>query len=490
MPSNPSPSTSTSTSADPYRFKWLILAVMLTAEILDLIDATIVNVAGPSLEASLGAGSTGLQWVIGGYALTLGAGLILGGRLGDRFGRRTMFLIGLISFTLMSLLCAAAPTIGTLIVFRLIQGFSAAILLPQGLGLLRAAFPPREIGKAFAVFGPVFGLAGIAGPIIGGAIIQADLFGLGWRAVFLVNLPVGIAAIVIAWIVVPRTAGDRTITIDLVGSAIMVLSSALLVLPLVQGENAGWPAWTWLCIAASLVGFYLFTRRQKSRLDAGKTPLVTPGIFRKPAYLVGLGGIGLFFCGTVGAQLVFTLFLQLGEQFSAGEAGVSSLPLAIGTLIGGAVSGALLADKLGRAVLQIGGLFQIAGVVWLFIALGDIAAFSIWQLAPGLLLTGIGSGFVVASLFNVILGTVDDDEVGSASGVLTAVQSIFSAVGVAVLGSVFFAGLDAGDPGQGFRTALLVQGGLIVVFLLLSPLFPVRARPEEPALAEELALAD
>lgn len=472
-------------STDPYRYKWLILAVMLTAEIIDLIDATVVNVAGPSLEASLGASATGLQWVIGGYALTLGAGLILGGRLGDRFGRRTMFLIGLISFTLTSLLCAVAPTIGTLIAFRLIQGFSAAILLPQGLGLLRAAFPPREIGKAFAVFGPVFGLAGIAGPIIGGALIEADLFGTGWRSVFLINLPIGLAAIVVAWIVLPRTAGDRTITIDLVGAGIMVLASGLLVLPLVQGESAGWPAWTWLSIAASLGGFYLFTRRQKARLDAGRTPLVTPGIFRKPAYLVGLGGIGLFFCGTVGAQLVFTLFLQLGERFSAGEAGVSGLPLAIGSLIGGAVSGAILADKLGRAVLQIGALFQLGGAAWLFIALGDISRFSIWQLTPGLLLTGIGSGLVVAALFNIILGAVDDDEVGSASGVLTAVQSIFSAVGVAVLGSVFFAGLNAGDPGQGFRNALLVQGGLILVFLLLTPRFPTRARADDAAPVEQ-----
>ncbi|MGY4858824.1 MFS transporter [Cryobacterium sp. AP23] len=477
-------------TTDPYRYKWLILAVMLTAEIIDLIDATIVNVAGPSLEASLGAGSTGLQWVIGGYALTLGAGLILGGRLGDRFGRRNMFLIGLIAFTLTSLLCAAAPTIGTLIAFRLIQGFSAAILLPQGLGLLRAAFPPAELGKAFAVFGPVFGLAGIAGPIIGGALIEADLFGLGWRTVFLVNVPVGLVAIVIAWVVLPRVAGDRAITIDLVGAVTIVLSSGLLVLPLVQGENAGWPAWTWLCMAASLVGFYLFTRRQKYRLAAGKTPLVTPGIFRKPAYVVGLAGIGLFFCGTVGAQLVFTLFLQLGEQFSAGEAGVSGLPLAIGSLIGGAVSGAVLADKLGRAVLQVGGAVQLAGAAWLFIALGDISQFTIWQLAPGLVLAGIGSGLVVAALFNIILGAVDDDEVGSASGVLTAVQSIFSAVAVAVLGSVFFASLDDGDPGQGFRTALLVQGGLILVFLVLTPLFPRRARAEEPVVEDAAVLVD
>ena len=472
-------------TANPYRFKWLILAVMLTAEIIDLLDATVVNVAGPALERDLGSTSTGLQWVIGGYALTLGAGLILGGRLGDRFGRRTMFLIGLIAFTATSLLCAIAPTIEALIAFRLIQGFSAAILLPQGLGLLRAAFPPAELGKAFAVFGPVFGIAGIAGPIIGGGLIEADLFGSGWRAVFLVNLPIGIAAIIIAWIVVPRTKGDPAIKIDLVGAGIIVISSALLVLPLVQGESLGWPAWTWASIAASLVGFYLFSVQQRASAKRGGTPLVTPSLLRKRQYLVGLGGIALFFASSVGAQLVFTLFLQLGQNFSAGQAGISGLPLAIGSLVGGAVSGAVLADKLGRLVLQIGSVIQVAGAVWLFVSLTSIEDFTIWQLTPGLFLAGLGSGLVIAALFNIVLGAVDDSEVGSASGVLTAVQSIASAVGVAVIGSIFFSAASDGDPAAGYRNALLVQMGLLVAFLVLSPLFPRKARAEDEVASVE-----
>lgn len=472
-------SSSPSAVADPYRFKWLILAVMLTAEIVDLLDATVVNVAGPSLEADLGASPTGLQWVIGGYTLTLGAGLILGGRLGDRFGRRRMFLLGLTSFTVTSLLCAIAPSIGALIAFRLIQGFSAAILLPQGLGLLRAAFPPRELGKAFAVFGPVFGLAGIAGPIIGGGLIEADLFGSGWRAVFLVNLPIGVAAIIIAWVVLPRVSGDRAIKIDLAGAAIVIVSSALLVLPLLQGEAEGWPAWTWVSIVASIAGFFVFIRQQRASTKRGGTPLVTPSIFRKRSYMIGLAGIALFFASSVGAQLVFTLFLQIGERYSAGQAGLSGLPLAIGSLIGGAVSGALLADKLGRAVLQLGAAIQVAGAVWLLVSLIDIDDFTIWQLAPGLVLAGLGSGLVIAGLFNIVLGSVEDHEVGSASGVLSAVQSIASAVGVAVIGSVFFGAIDDGGAGSGYQLALLVQTGLLVAFLVLSPLFPRRARPEE-----------
>ncbi|MEF2975986.1 MFS transporter [Subtercola sp. YIM 133946] len=464
--------------AAAFRYRWLILAVMLTAEIMDLLDSTVVNVAGPSLEKSLGADSTGLQWVIGGYALTLGAGLILGGRLGDRFGRRHMFLAGLGAFVVTSLLCSIAPTIGLLIAFRLLQGFAAALLLPQGLGLLRAAFPPQDMGKAFAVFGPVFGLAGIFGPIIGGALIQADLAGTGWRAVFLINIPIGIAAFVIALIVLPKTVGDRAIAIDLLGALIVIVSSALLVLPLVQGQAAGWPAWTYVSMVASVAGFYLFTVQQRYSAKRGGTPLVTPGIFRKRSYLVGLAGIALFFASSVGAQLVFTLFLQLGQGFDAGQAGASGIPLAIGSLIGGALSGAVLANKLGRSVLQIGAVIQLAGAAWLVYSLADVSSFTLWQLVPGLVLAGLGSGLVIAALFNIILGSVDDAEVGSASGVLTAVQSIASAAGVAVLGSIFFAALNVGDPSAGYQNALITQIVLLVVFLALTPLFPRRARPE------------
>ncbi|UFS58077.1 MFS transporter [Subtercola endophyticus] len=472
MPAPAAPAT------DPFRHRWLILAVMLTAEIIDLIDSTVVNVAGPSLEKSLGSTATGLQWVIGGYALTLGAGLILGGRLGDRFGRRRMFVVGLSAFILTSLLCSLAPTIELLIAFRLAQGFAAAILLPQGLGLLRAAFPPSEIGKAFAVFGPVFGLAGIFGPIIGGALIQADIGGSGWRAVFLVNIPIGVAALIIALIVLPKTPGDKAIAIDLVGALIVIVSSALLVLPLVQGQAAGWPAWTWISMVAALAGFYLFTVQQRWSAKRGGTPLVTPGIFRKRSYVVGLAGIALFFASSVGAQLVFTLFLQLGEGFGAGQAGLSGIPLAIGSLIGGALSGAVLADKLGRSVLQIGAVIQLVGAGWLIFALANLASFTLWQLVPGLVLTGLGSGLVIAALFNIVLGSVDDSEVGSASGVLTAVQSIASAAGVAVLGSIFFAALNLGQPGAGYQNALIAQVVLLVVFLVLTPLFPRRARAD------------
>ena len=275
--------------ATPYRWRWLIVAVMLTAEIMDLFDSTIVNVAGPSLQESLGSTPIGLQWVIGGYALSLGAGLILGGRLGDRFGRRRMFLVGVASFTIASLLCALAPTIGVLIALRLIQGFSAAMLLPQGFGLMRENLSGRELGAAFGVFGPVFGLGGIIGPILGGAIIQADVAGLGWRAVFLINLPIGIAAFIVSYRILPRRPGDREVTVDLVGVAIVAAASALLVLPLTYGQSQGWPVWTWLSLAAAVAGFAGFALQQRRLAASGGVPLVVPSLFRKAAYTVGLG---------------------------------------------------------------------------------------------------------------------------------------------------------------------------------------------------------
>ncbi|MGW4692364.1 MFS transporter [Kitasatospora cineracea] len=475
------PAQTTEETTEPYRWRWLILVAMLVAEIMDLLDASIVNVAGPALEDSLQAGPVGLQWVIGGYALTLGAGLVLGGRLGDRYGRRRMFLTGLAAFTATSLLCAIAPSIETLIAFRLLQGAAAAMLLPQGLALLRENFSGPELTKVFAIFGPVLGLGGIIGPVLGGFLIEGDFFGLGWRPVFLVNLPIGIAALAVAAKFVPKKPGDRTVRVDMTGAALVVASCALLVLPLNQGQEDGWPLWTWLCMTASVIGFALFALQQRRTAAAGSEPLVTPGLLRKPAFTVGLGGIALFFGGLIGTQLVLTLFLQIGQHFTAGEAGLGNLPLAVGTAIGGAVSGAFLADKIGRKVLQIGPLVQLVGAAVLWFELDNLTdgSFSVWDIAPGVALAGVGAGMVIAALFSFILAAVDDDEIGSASGVLSAVQAIGGSAGVAIFGSVFFAQAETGDSTSGFHRALIVQACLLVVFFAITFLLPKKGRPDD-----------
>jgi EmrB/QacA subfamily drug resistance transporter len=457
------------------KHRWLILGIVLAAEIMDLLDSTIVNVAGPSLKEKLHATPSALQWVIGGYTLALVAGLVLGGRLADRYSRRNIFLIGLTAFTISSLLCAIAPNIHSLIAFRLIQGMAGALVLPHVIGFIRDVFPPEEIGSAFAIFGPVFGLGGILGPVIGGFIIDGNIASTGWRAVFLVNIPIGIINIALAWKYLPKRASDHTIKIDLLGALLIVASSGLLLLPLIQGQEAGWPAWTFISLAAALIGFALFTLQQRWVLSRKKTPLVDPNIFKSVTYNLGLTGIFTFFAGFTGVYLIITLFLQIGERYSARGAGIANIAIALGTAIGGALSGAVLAEKFGTRVLQLGALAQIAGAALLFAALPNMASFNFWHIAPGMLVSGFGTGLVVAALFDAILLAIKDELVGSASGVLSAVQSFGSAVGVAIFGTLFFNQVGKGRIDAGFRNALLLQIALVALFLIITFFLPKKA---------------
>jgi EmrB/QacA subfamily drug resistance transporter len=456
--------------------RWLILGIVLAAEIMDLLDSTIVNVAGPSLKDKLHATPSALQWIIGGYTLTLGAGLVLGGRLADRYSRRNIFLLGLTSFTVTSLLCAMAANVESLIAFRLLQGFAGALVLPHVIGFIRDVFPPEELGKAFAIFGPVFGLGGILGPIIGGFIIDGDIASTGWRAVFLVNVPIGVINICLAWKYLPKQASDHSIRIDLIGSLLIVISSGLLLLPLIQGQEAGWPLWTFMSLLASFVGFGIFALQQRWTLSRNRTPLVDPDIFKSNTYNLGLAGIFVFFAGFTGVYLIITLFLQIGEGYSARGAGLANIAIALGTAVGGALSGAVLAEKFGTRVLQFGALAQITGASLLFLALPDMPSFNFWHIAPGMLVSGFGTGLVVAALFDAILLAIKDELVGSASGVLSAIQSIGSSVGVAIFGTLFFNQVAKGHIDAGFRHALVLQIGLVFGFLIITFFLPKKSQ--------------
>lgn len=452
--------------------RWLILGIVLAAEIMDLLDSTIVNVAGPSLKTELNASPSALQWVIGGYTLTLGAGLVLGGRLADRYSRRNIFLFGLTFFTITSLLCAIAPNIQALIAFRLLQGFAAALVLPHVIGFIRDVFPPEELGKVFAIFGPVFGLGGILGPVIGGFIIDGNIAGAGWRAVFLVNIPIGIVNLWLAWKYLPKRASDHSISIDIIGSILMIASSGLLLWPLIQGQAAGWPLWTFMSLLASAVGFVIFVFQQRWTISRKKTPLIDPDIFKARAYNLGLIGIFVFFAGFTGVYLIITLFLQIGHNYSASGAGIANIAIALGTAIGGALSGAVLAEKFGTRVLQVGAAVQILGAGLLYFALSNMHAFNFWHIAPGMFFSGCGTGLVIAALFDAILLAIKDELVGSASGVLSSVQSIGSSVGVAIFGTVFFKQVDLFKIDQGFKNALILQATLVVLFMILTVFLP------------------
>jgi EmrB/QacA subfamily drug resistance transporter len=454
--------------------RWPILMVMIVAEIMDLAASTIVNVGGPTLIDALGATPAQMQWVIGGYALTLGAGLVLGGRCGDRFGRRSMFLWGLAGFMLTSLLCALAPGIRFLIACRLAQGLAGAMLLPQGLGLLRENYRGPDLAKVFGIFGPILGLAGILGPVLGGMLIEANVLGLGWRSVFLINIPIGMACFAVAYRYLPERPGNAAIRIDVVGAVLLVLSSVLIVLPL--GDGAGWPAWGWPCLGVAAAGFALFVVRQRHIVRAGRTPLVMPSIFRRPAYSAGLAGIALFFCSLIGMQLVLTLFLQIGHGFTPGQASIANLPFALGTAMGATLSGVVLAARFGRKVLQGGALVQLAGVALLKFEATSQAGFSAWQVAPGMLVYGIGAGLVIAALFSIILAALDEQQIGSGSGVLSAVQSIAASVGVAVFSAAFFAANPVAAPGTALAATLGVQVLILIAFLGVTLFFPTIAK--------------
>jgi EmrB/QacA subfamily drug resistance transporter len=477
-PQPPAPPAPPADRGHPRR--WLILAIVLVVECMDLLDGTIVNVAAPTIRADLGASTTALQWIVGGYALALAVGLVVGARLGDLFGRRRLFAIGIVLFTLSSLLSGIAPSTGLLIAFRLSQGLAAALMIPQGFGIIHSAFSTEDLPKAFGIFGPVIGLSAVLGPILGGALVDADLFGTGWRLIFLINLPLGILALAGALRVLPESRTSGATRLDWRGAILVGLAAGLLVYPLIQGREADWAPWTFAMIAASLGVLALFAWTQRRREQTGRDPLITTSLFAKRAFSSGQGVVLLFFSAFGGLMLAITLYLQLGRGFSAIHAGLTLGPLCLGLAIGAGLSGAVLTPRFGRRVLHAGFTVLIAGVgtIYAVIDAHQLAVTS-WQLAAPLLGTGLGVGLVVAPLFGFILAAVDDEEVGSASGVLNALQQLASAIGVALLGTVFFAALPAPGYADGLERVLLLVVGLTVAAMLLALLLPRHPREEE-----------
>ncbi|MCW3040498.1 MAG: major facilitator superfamily 1 [Solirubrobacterales bacterium] len=470
-------SSSPTSSSVGHPHRWFILVVVLMAEVMDLLDGTIVNIAAPAIQGDLGASSTALQWIVGGYPLAIAVGLITGGRLGDLHGRKRMFLLGCAGFTFASLLCAVAPSTGTLIAARLLQGALGAAMLPQGFGLMRDVFPPEEIGKAFGLFGPVIGSAAVFGPIIGGGLVDLDLLGTGWRLVFLVNLPVGLTATYLGWRLLPDVRDGHAQRLDLLGTAIITAGSLLVVYPLIQGRELDWPAWTFASVAAGIALFVVFGLQQRARDRAGHDPLVTPSVFAQRGFSAGLAVAAVFFAGMIGSLLALTLYLQIGEGFSAIHAGLTLIPSSVGLVVGAGLSGGFLGPRFGRIVLQAGAVVALGGWLLVILALHGDSTLSAGQLVPGLLVQGLGIGLIVAPMFDIILAAVTDPETGSASGVLNAAQQLAGAVGVAVLGTIFFTAAEAGDFATALSHTLWVTVGMLAAVLLLSPLLPRFARP-------------
>jgi EmrB/QacA subfamily drug resistance transporter len=456
--------------------RWFVFAVVIAANIMDLMDATIVNVAGPSIRAALGGGASTLQWLPAGYTLAFAVFLITGARLGDMFGRRRLFLIGSAGFTVMSAACAAAPSMAVLIAFRVLQGSFGALMIPQGFGMLKEVFAEDEMTKVFGAFGPMMGLSILAAPILAGALVEANLWGIGWRLVFLINVPIGIAAFAGAVRVLPRTVAHPGIRLDTGGMVLIGAALTAIIYPLIQGRADGWPAWTFVSLAAGaalLVAFVLWGRRSHG------DPLIEPGLLTNRTYTSGILVALAFFGAFGGLLLCVSLFAQLGEGFSPIHAGLTLMAMVAG-MIAGMGAGFALIGRLGRHLLHVGVVIVAAGTVVLAVTVTGARTVSTLDLAPGLFLIGLGAGASIGQLFDFILAGVSMDQVGSASGVLEAVQQLSSALGVAALGTIFFSAFDVHLPTHALAiTAWACLVPLAITFLLLFKL-PMHAREPHP----------
>lgn len=434
--------------ADPRR--WPALFVLLLANFMNLIDVTIVNVSLPSLQQNLHADASQIEWVIAAYVLAFALGLLPFGRLGDIVGRTWMFLVGIAAFTLASAFCGMAPSIGWLIVARVVQGFAGSMMAPQVLAIANVTFPPEERGQAFSLFGLSAGLASVAGPIIGGLLIGADLWGLDWRPIFLVNVPVGILALVAGWFLIPRPPGHPDLKNDFLGIGLFGLAIVALVYPLIEGRSYGWPAWAWGMMATSLVLGLLFVLWERRMARANQPQLLNFSLITNKNFLLGTLVVTIFASGVPGFFMVLSLLLQGGFGFSPLESGLTNTPFSAGVLLVSLVSGRLGSDYL-RVRLATGAALLVIGIGWLHVIVAGLTdTIDHWWLLPPLLLGGLGLGLGFGALFQSVLAGVPPRDAGSASGALQAFQQAGGAVGVALVGEIFFTRL--GDIATLFRS--------------------------------------
>lgn len=432
------------------RRTWLALAVLLLGVAMALLDTTIVNVALPTIRTSLDASEATLSWIISGYALAFGLALIPAGRVGDRFGHRWVFIVGLTGFTLASLWCGLADGATALVVARVVQGLFGGIFFPAVTALIQLMFPGRLRGKAFAVMGATIGFSTALGPIVGGLLIEWFGTADGWRSIFVVNLPFGVIAVVAAVVLLPRFAlGTQARGVDATGLALLAASLVAILVPLIQGEDAGWPVWTWVSLAAGVVLLAVFAAWELSMVRRGRTPLVPPRLFSHGHFTGGVILALVYFAAFTSIFFTISLLWQAGLGHSALESGLVSIPFAIGSIVGASQSDRLAA-RLGRTVLVVGTAMVALGLVAVWVVLATVPAADLnhWQLLAPLLVAGLGSGMFIAPNAQFIVSTVEPSEAGAASGVVNTAQRVGSAAGIAVVGSVFFGSLafPAGQP--------------------------------------------
>lgn len=446
----PGPAAARASALTVPRRTWICLAVLLLGIAMALLDTTIVNVALPTIRTSLDASEATLSWIISGYALAFGLALIPAGRVGDRYGHAWVFAVGLAGFTLASLWCGLASGPAMLVVARVAQGFFGGMFYPAVTALIQLMFPGPLRGKAFAVMGATIGFATALGPIAGGLLIEWFGEAEGWRSVFFVNLPFGVLAVVAALLLLPRTVPGRSAgSVDAVGLVLLAGSLVAILVPLIQGEDAGWPLWTWLTLAGGVVGMVAFFAWELHVARRGRTPLVPPHLFAHGHFTGGVILALVYFAAFTGIFFTISILWQSGLGHTPLESGLVAIPFAIGSILGAARSDAL-ARRLGRLVLSVGSGLVAVGLiaVWIIFATVDPVSLNHWMLLAPLAIAGIGSGMFIAPNAAFIVATVDRTEAGAASGVIGTAQRIGSAAGIAVIGAVLFGSLrfPAGRP--------------------------------------------
>ncbi len=472
----------------------LAMGVLIFASFMDLLDATIVNVALPSIRNDLHANGAQLEWTVGGYLLAFAVLMITGGRLGDIFGRKRLFVTGVVGFTAGSLLACLAPTIGVLLVARVVQGGFAAMMVPQMLSSLQALYSPRERAAMLGVVGGVSGLSAVIGPVLGGWLVSSDAFGMGWRSIFLINLPVGLVLVVLALRWVPDTRSEHPLRLDPVGLVLATAGLAGVVYALVEGRQQDWAAWIWTTGAAGLAVLAAFVVQQVRRERVGASPLLPMRLFSDRGFSAGLVTQAAFQGSLAGFALVLTVYVQTGLGWSAVHAGFTLLPFSLGAFVGTGIS-VPLGMRLGKVVMVTGAALQSAATVWVLATVHNQAdRLSTWDLVPALVVAGIGLGLLVVPLVDVALATVPTTEAGAASGAYGTVQQVGAALGVAVIGTVFFgvvgASYDAASLRSGLVDACWVAAGGYALCALASLLLPSRSQVHAHQEAVERELAE
>ncbi len=424
--------------------RWIALTVILVAAFMDMLDSTILNVTVPSIQRDLHASVSAIQWVIAGYQIAFALLLITGGRLGDIFGRKLIFEAGVAGFTVASVLCVVSVNPGMLIASRLLEGGFAAIMVPQVLAIIHVSFPPEERAQAFGLFGTVAGVAAIVGLSLGGLLIQWNLFGLGWRLVFLINVPIGLAGLIVGHLSIKESRAPGALRLDFLGTVLAAGTLFLLLFPLVQGRQLGWPAWTFMLMGLFAAGAVLFALQQRARARRGGPSLVPLALFKVRSFASALSvqlafniGVGIFF-------LSWTLYLQFGLGWTPIHAGLTSLPFCLATFITSALSYAVLAAKMGRKLLQLGAVCVMAGIAcyaWVINHFG--AGVSSWEMIIPLALFGLGFGMVMSPIPDIATSEVPRSDAGSASGVVNTNQQIGFAIGTALVTVIYLGALDS-----------------------------------------------